>query len=84
MVCCVTATAITIDATGPRLNVDRLVAECASRGALTDSTRAALLGVDRGTVWRWRHGKQVPSLDVITRIATTLGLSVDDLLVRSS
>jgi DNA-binding XRE family transcriptional regulator len=76
----VTATATTSDATPLRLNVDVVVAECAARGALNDSTRGALLGVGRETVWRWRHGKQIPSVVAIARIAETFGVPVESLL----
>jgi transcriptional regulator with XRE-family HTH domain len=81
-VCGVTATAGTADATPLRLNVDVFVAECAARGALSDSARAALVGVSRETVWHWRHGKQSPSLDAITRIAQTFEISVESLLMN--
>jgi DNA-binding XRE family transcriptional regulator len=76
----VNATAPVPDATPIRLNVDVFVAECASRGALNDSARGELFGVDRGTVWRWRHGRQVPSLDLIARMASVFEVPVERLL----
>ncbi len=79
-ICGVTATAKTSNATPLRLNVSAFVAECARRGATSDSARAALIGVSRETVWHWRHGKQSPSLDAITRIARTFNVTVESLL----
>lgn len=55
---------------------DRLTHEL---GADDDSARAKLLGVDRATLYRWRHGKYAPRHEIAARIAKTLGTTVDDL-----
>lgn len=68
----------------PRLCIDFDVfdRECALRGATDESARAELVDIDRVTLWRWRKGKQTPSLEVVTRIAGVFGLAVDDLILR--
>lgn len=78
------ATGSTDSATGARLNVDRFDAECLLRDATSDASRAELVGVDRATVWRWRTGRQQPSLDTIAHLAATFAVSVDDLIDRSA
>lgn len=58
--------------------------ECAKRGALDDTARGRLVGVDRTTVWRWRHGRQFPSLEVVSRIAQQFDVPVEDLIERGA
>lgn len=77
-----TATTNSKSATPPRLNFDVFDVECAKRGALDDTARGRLVGVDRTTVWRWRHGRQYPSLDAVSRIAEQFEVPVEDLIER--
>ena len=81
-VCGVNATDTSRSATAPRLNFDVFDVECATRGALDDTARGKLVGVDRTTIWRWRNGRQFPSLDVVARIADQFGLPVEHLIER--
>jgi DNA-binding XRE family transcriptional regulator len=48
-------------------------------GATTDQARAALVGIDRVTMWRWRVGRLTPSLDRAMALAQQLGVTVNDL-----
>lgn len=84
---CVTATDSGVnpatDATAPstKVPIDFSVfdAKCAEQGAADESARAKLAGVSRVTLWRWRKGDQQPSLPVVSHVARTLGVSVDEL-----
>lgn len=58
--------------------------EAARLHATDESSRAELAGVDRTTLWRWRHGKQTPSLEKATDIAARFGISVEDLIERAA
>jgi len=49
------------------------------RGATKEIDRAALVGIDRGTLSRFRHRKFTPSLDVAMRMAEVLGTTVAEL-----
>lgn len=69
-------------ATGTRLNVEVFELECARRGAVDDAARGELVGVDRTTVWRWRHGRQKISLEVVARIAKLFDIPVEQLIAR--
>ena len=55
--------------------------KCAERGALDEEARAALAGVDRVTLWRWRKGSP-PNGTNLARIAATLRVSLDELAGR--
>lgn len=74
------------DATTPSVKVpidfDVFDTKCAEKGALDESARAKAVGINRVTLWRWRRGSQQPSLLVVSHVARTLGVSVDDLTGR--
>jgi DNA-binding XRE family transcriptional regulator len=53
-------------------------------GATKEVDRATLVGVDRGTLSRFRHRKFTPSLDVAMRMAEVLGTTVADLFGSES
>ncbi|HET8682052.1 MAG TPA: helix-turn-helix transcriptional regulator [Micromonosporaceae bacterium] len=69
------------DATQPatRLRIDIFDRRAEALGAETDADKARLIGVDRVTLWRYRSGRLVPSLDRAMTIANILGLAVDEL-----
>ncbi len=58
--------------------------KCAERGALDDVARAGVVGVDRVTLWRWRHGRQAPSLARVTQIARRFEITVEELIEQGS
>lgn len=62
------------------MNWDVIAAGCDHRGATTDEQRAELLGVDRRTIIRWRHGQTGARLSTAHRVARALGVSLDDLI----
>lgn len=53
---------------------------CKEQGAVDEEARAELVGTDRVTLWRWRTGRTQPGLRRVAGIATTLGVTVDELL----
>ena len=87
--CGVTATdsgsTATPDAT-PRVAIDFFVFDekCREKGAKDETARAELAGIDRTTLWRWRHGRQQPTLLNAARIAETFGITVDELTGRAA
>lgn len=66
-----------------RLNVDLFDRLMARLGATSPQERAALLGIDRATYYRWRGGK-TPDLGTAMRVANQLGTRVDKLWQRES
>lgn len=75
----------TADATPPAA-IDFTVfdRECAKRDATSEPARARLADVDRTTLWRWRTGRQTPTLDAAARIAETFGITIDQLTGRAA
>lgn len=55
---------------------------CAKRGATDETARAALVNIDRTTLWRWRKGKQRPIFANILTLADALETTVDKLTQR--
>lgn len=84
-VCCVTATdgrdPGATPAT-PRIDFATFDIKCAERGALDEAARAELVDVDRTTLWRWRNGRQTPTLAQAVDIAERFGISVEELIGR--
>lgn len=65
-----------------RISFEVFDVECAKRGATDETSRGRLVDIDRTTLWRWRTGRQDPSLEAVIRIATTLEVAVEKLLGR--
>lgn len=65
----------------PSIRLNRAVFEqlCAERNATTEDQRAALVGVDRGTIRRWIKGDVSPLLTAARHTAKRLGTTVDEL-----
>jgi DNA-binding XRE family transcriptional regulator len=62
-----------------RLDNDLFDKLATDRGANTEVEKAALVGIDRGTLYRFRVRMFTPSLDVAMRMAETLGTTVEKL-----
>lgn len=62
-----------------RLNAELFDRRCEDLGATTEPQRAALLGVNASTLWRFRKGEIGPRLEVARRFAQILGVTVDEL-----
>lgn len=58
-----------------RLDKRRREARNMTQGELSD-----ILGVDRTTVTKWETGDALPRADMLPRVASALGCSMDDLL----
>ena len=67
-------------ATVVRLNVTRLDALAAARGAKNNPQRAELFGTDRATVVRWRGHRSLPTLTKAVEIARLFDVKVEELL----
>jgi len=78
-------TPATPDAT-PRVAIDFTVfdRECAKRGATSEPARAKLVDTDRTTLWRWRKGRQTPTLDKAEHLAATFEITLDELTGRAA
>lgn len=50
-------------------------AACAAKGATTERSRAAVMGVAVHTMRRWRKGGTPPRLDVVDMVCTNLGVT---------
>lgn len=84
MVCCMNAPQATpnrgIRATDRiRLRADIFDARTLQLNATTEVDRAQLCGVDRTTLYRIRHGKTTPSLELAMDMASRLGVTVEQL-----
>ncbi len=66
-----------MDAHAPEYRTDDEVARaaCAARGATTERSRAALMGVSVSTMRRWRDGTTPPRIDVVDMVCRNLGVS---------
>jgi len=81
MVLCVTAQETdATDATLVRMRLDVFDLYAERRGAHTDADKARLIKVNRSTMWRYRYGKQQPSLDKAAKIAAVLGIPLETLI----
>ncbi|CQR24388.1 transcriptional regulator [Streptococcus varani] len=56
--------------------------EFREKNKLTQKELAHLLGVNRVSYARWENGSREPNMKTIKKIATTLDISVEDLLVE--
>lgn len=64
-----------------RIRWDVLERRCRELGVGdNDTARGELLGVNRNTVLRWRHGTTGVSLATAIRVAHILGVQVDQLI----
>jgi len=64
-----------------RLRYDVLERRLAEMGVADDDTaRGEALGVTRHTVMRWRHGHHGVGLAMAMRVASIIGVSLDQLL----
>lgn len=63
-----------------RVNWDVLERRCHELGAETDIARGRLLGVDRGTVRRWRRGDTGVALATAVRISEIVGVRLEQLI----
>lgn len=75
------ATSRDIDAPSEAVPLDRdiFMRQCELKLALTEEQRAALVGVDRGTIRRWLDGDTMPLLPMARRVARILDSTVNDL-----
>lgn len=64
-----------------KLNPEALDRIKQKRGFTTAGQLADHLGVDRVTLWRWRHGEVSPNFDVIARMVLEEGLDFCDLVL---
>ncbi|WP_052689190.1 helix-turn-helix domain-containing protein [Williamsia herbipolensis] len=60
----------------PEIMADRRIAQGLSRGEL-----ARQAGVSTGAVAKWETGRSTPAVDTLARVATVLGVSMQDLIV---
>lgn len=67
------------DATKTYFNATLFDERCAELGAINEDQRAALVGVDRTTLYRFRRGEMSPRLEVARRLARSIGVTTDDL-----
>lgn len=58
--------------------------KAAALGAETEVDRAALCGVDRATLYRYRTGRTVPLLPEAMRFAACVGMTATDLWLESN
>lgn len=61
------------------LDGDRFDDLCRAHDAETETARAALVGIERRTLYRWREGLVTPGLDAALRTAQRLDTTVEDL-----
>jgi transcriptional regulator with XRE-family HTH domain len=53
-------------------------------GASSDAEKAALIGVDRITLWRYRTGRQNPTLERAMYIAERIGCDLHALFPKAA
>lgn len=68
----------------PRLNADLFDRRCEAKGAYSDAEKAALVGVNRSTLLRFRRGDMGPRLEVARRMAERLEVTVDQLWLKAA
>ena len=57
-----------------------MIAECRSELKLTQTELAQLLGVTNKAISRWETGRGYPDIEILPKLAKTLGISVQELL----
>ncbi len=62
-----------------RMNAAVANAACAARGATTERSRAAVMGVTVKTMRRWRQGGTPPRIDVVDSVCQRLGVAREHL-----
>lgn len=62
---------------GFRLRWDAVKQRCGDLGDLTDSERAARLGVSLATLYRWRKGTHAPDIVRAYSASRALGLDIE-------
>jgi DNA-binding XRE family transcriptional regulator len=72
-----------IPATAARFNSELFDERCAALEATTEVARAALVGVDPATLYRYRKGQFAPRQEIALRIAELLDVSIEQLWVRA-
>lgn len=51
---------------------------------VTDGALAGLFGLDRGTIWRFRHGTMNPRFETVSDMADALGVPVDSIRAKGN
>jgi transcriptional regulator with XRE-family HTH domain len=72
-----------MDAT-PRLNTALFDQRSEAKGASSETEKAALVGIDPSTLWRFRRGEIGPRLEVARRMAERLEVTVDELWPKAA
>ena len=67
-----------------RLRWDVVKGRCADLGASTNPERAALMGISRATLNRWRKGSHAPDIARAHRAESALGLDREVMWERMS
>lgn len=62
-----------------RLDAELFDRRCEELNAATEEQKAALVGVNASTLWRFRQGEMGPRLEVARRFAKALDLTIDQL-----
>ena len=56
------------------------IIDCRKAKGLTQEQLAKLLGVTQGAVAQWENGLTHPAFNMLPRLATALGVTVDELI----
>jgi len=75
-----TAPSASHTASATRLRWDVVERRCHDLGADTDTERGDLLGVNRNTILRWRHGWTGVNLSTALHVAKVLSVRLDQLV----
>ena len=62
------------------ISIARNIARMRKENALTQEDLATFLGVTKASVSKWETGQSYPDIELLPRIATYFGMSIDDLV----
>lgn len=51
---------------------------------VTDGALGEMFGLERGTIWHYRHGEMKPRFETVSGMADALGLSVDEIRAKGN
>ena len=63
-----------------QIQIGKFIAECRKKKKMTQEELAAILGVSSKSISRWENGINMPDYSLLKSLASTLGVTINELL----